>query len=413
MGLWIRLAIRNALRNSRRTLLTASTIVVATALITVTLAYIQGVFGGMVRETVAVVGHIRVVDAEFARREAMAPMDANIADAKPVLAAIRKVPGVVDVYARIVTGAVITAGDELGDNFTAVTGASDDYYRGHLKGPEKLAEGRWLKPKGPEVVVGRKLAAKINAKLGDKILLMGRTQYDSMSPLNLELVGVAGGDAVLDNSCFISLQQARWMADMEGGALEVVAYAADEKAATVEPVAAAIAALPEAKGLDVKAWHQREPWNMMGGLMEGMELFIELLVVFMAALAIFNTMMMSVLERSAEIGVLRAMGLTGGGTVGLFLVEASFVGLLGGIGGTALGSIGGWLLQTKGITLGDEVIDKMGSGFPISATLYGEMTWSIVATSLVFGFIIALVGAALPAIRAAAIQPVTAMRART
>jgi len=75
-------------------------------------------------------------------------------------------------------------------------------------------------------------------------------------------------------------------------------------------------------------------------------------LIMLAALAIFNTMSMSVLERTGEIGVMRAMGMSGPRALGLFLVESIFIGLLGSAGGVLLGSAGAWYLETYGVTWG-------------------------------------------------------------
>jgi putative ABC transport system permease protein len=75
-------------------------------------------------------------------------------------------------------------------------------------------------------------------------------------------------------------------------------------------------------------------------MMDGIQGFIQFFIIMLAALAIFNTMSMSVLERTGEIGVMRAMGMSRPRALGLFLVESIFIGLLGSAFGVALGSAG-------------------------------------------------------------------------
>jgi putative ABC transport system permease protein len=75
-------------------------------------------------------------------------------------------------------------------------------------------------------------------------------------------------------------------------------------------------------------------------------------------------MSMSVLERTGEIGIMRAMGMSRPRGLGLFLVESIFIGLLGSAVGVLLGSAGAWYLETYGVTLGEDVVAKMGSSFP-------------------------------------------------
>jgi ABC-type antimicrobial peptide transport system permease subunit len=63
------------------------------------------------------------------------------------------------------------------------------------------------------------------------------------------------------------------------------------------------------------------------------------------------------------------------------------------------------------VTLGG-VADKIGGTLPMKATVYADVTLGIVTTSILLGLLIAVVGAVLPALRAASIQPVSAMHAR-
>ncbi|MBW2257581.1 MAG: ABC transporter permease, partial [Deltaproteobacteria bacterium] len=189
MMLMLRLALRNARRNLRRTVLTATTVVFGTAMIILAMSWVSGIFGELTGLYAAMTGHIRVVDTDFAAREELQPLYENIEDVEPMLAALRDVPGVVAAEPRIVTGVVMSAGEEIGDDFGILVGASERYYREYLKGPELLVAGTWLTGDPGEVVLGRKLANEVEAQLGDEVLLLGQTQYGSMSPISAKVVG--------------------------------------------------------------------------------------------------------------------------------------------------------------------------------------------------------------------------------
>ena len=412
MQLWIRLALRNATRNRRRTMLTAATVLLACAMLTVALSWLEGVFGGITRAHTATSGHARIVDADFAAREVLQPLEENIPAADALAEALRALPGVVDAQPRIVTGAVITATEEIGDEFTQVVGATDAYYRRHLEGPARIVAGAWLTGADKEVVLGRKVAERAAVEVGGEVLLLGRTQYGSMSPVTAKVVGVVAGDVQIEMQAFLPLEDVRWMTDIPDGAIEILLYAKSMDARVVGSLLATLRGRPDLEGMSVEAWNEREPWASMTGMIRAVRMVIELMILFIAALAIFNTMTMAVLERRNEIGVMRAMGLTRLGVVGLFLVESMVIGLIGGLAGTALGSIGGYLLETRGVNLGDDLVERMGSSFPMQSTFYGDLTPGIMATAVGFGVLIAVAGALLPALRAAHIQPVTAMRAR-
>jgi ABC-type lipoprotein release transport system permease subunit len=339
------------------------------------------------------------------------PLYENIAEVEPVLTALRATPGVLAAEPRITVGVVVTASEEIGEDFTLVVGATDTYYREHLDGPGSLVAGHWLSGSEKEVVLGRRVAERLDAGVGAEVLLLGQTQYGSMSPVTAKVVGIVSANALVDNQAYLPLEEARWLLDLPDGALEVLVYTESEREADVAPVLARLAGLPELDGLAVSAWYEREPWASSMTLVSAIKGFIQALIVFIGALAIFNTMTMAVMERSGEIGVMRAMGLTRPGTVGLFVVESLAIGLTGGVAGTAIGAaFGGWL-ERNGVTLGG-VADKIGGTLPMKATVYADVTLGIVTTSILLGLLIAVVGAVLPALRAASIQPVSAMHAR-
>ncbi len=408
----IRLALRNALRNLRRTLLTAGTVVAGVSLMVVALTWLIGVTTTLTRDYVATAGHIRIVDPDFAEREELQPLYENIEFVEPLLERVRAVPGVTSAHPRISAGAVITASEAIGEDFTMVVASDEAWFRDKLDQEAKLSAGTFLSGTG-QIVLGRKLAIDLEAELGDDVLVLGQTTYGSMSPVTLELVGTIGGDAMVDRQAFITLEDSRWLLDLPDGAMEIAVYGGeDHRAGALRPLVEALREVPELEPYAVQGWFEREPWNLYEAVTKGMNGFLTSMVVFLTALAIFNTMTMSVMERAGEIGVMRAMGLSRAGAVLMFVVEATVIGLIGGIVGAAVGGAGGLWLETHGLTFDESLLDKMGSGMPFQSTFYGDLTPEILVQAVLLGLLIAVVGAFFPALRAAAVKPVVAMRAR-
>ena len=147
----------------------------------------------------------------------------------------------------------------------------------------------------------------------------------------------------------------------------------------------------------------------MGGLLAAIQAIAAGIIVFITGLGVLNTMLMSVLERTAEIGVMRAFGLRRWQTVVLFFVEAFVLAAIGGLGGILLGAGGVTILGRVGIHLG-EGASKLSAAIPINETVYPELTPDILVTGFLLGLAMAVVGGFLPALRAARIQPIDAMR---
>jgi putative ABC transport system permease protein len=175
-------------------------------------------------------------------------------------------------------------------------------------------------------------------------------------------------------------------------------------------MAATLRATEGLQGLEVQAWNEREPYSGIYATVSTIFGVLAFIIVFVTALGVLNTMIMSVMERSAEVGVLRAMGLRKRGVVAMFLMEGLLIGVAGAVAGLGLGMIPAMYLETHGVTLGEGLTSK--TGFPLASTIHANFTWGIACLSVSLGVLTAVLGSLIPAMRAAAIQPVNAMRRR-
>jgi putative ABC transport system permease protein len=126
------------------------------------------------------------------------------------------------------------------------------------------------------------------------------------------------------------------------------------------------------------------------------------LALAVATLGIINTLVMAILERRREIGVLKALGAADTDVQQLFFVEAGVMGFLGGILGVGFG----WLLG-RAITFGMNVYLKRQSLNPIELSF---VPWWLMAGGLIFAVIVSLLAGLYPASRAAKLNPIDALR---
>jgi ABC-type antimicrobial peptide transport system permease subunit len=126
------------------------------------------------------------------------------------------------------------------------------------------------------------------------------------------------------------------------------------------------------------------------------------LALAVATLGIVNTLVMAILERRREIGVLKALGAADSDVQQLFFVEAGVMGLLGGIFGVGFG----WLLG-RAITIGTNLYLKRQNLNPIELSY---VPWWLVICGLIFAVVVSLLAGLYPASRAAKLNPVDALR---
>jgi putative ABC transport system permease protein len=119
------------------------------------------------------------------------------------------------------------------------------------------------------------------------------------------------------------------------------------------------------------------------------------------AIGIANTMYMSVMERTRQIGTLKALGATNFEVMKMFLLESSLIGLIGGLIGVFLGFIASGLISELGIRI-------LGTG--IRSTSLTVITPELVLFALAFSVLIGAVSGLLPARKAAQLEPVEALR---
>jgi len=126
------------------------------------------------------------------------------------------------------------------------------------------------------------------------------------------------------------------------------------------------------------------------------------LALAVASIGIVNTLVMAILERRREIGIMKAIGASDGDVKKLFFAEAGAMGVLGGVVGVALG----WAIGHV-INLGTNIYLKRQALPPEN---FWSVPWWLVGAAIIFAFIVSLVSGLYPAARAARLDPVQALR---
>jgi putative ABC transport system permease protein len=131
------------------------------------------------------------------------------------------------------------------------------------------------------------------------------------------------------------------------------------------------------------------------------------IALLVAAIGIANTMAMSILERTREIGLMKAVGATNRDVLSLFLGEAAGIGFIGGLGGVLAGWLGGQVLNVVVVVYLAQQAASQG-GIPPSVAVYTPL-WLPVSV-LLFSVFIGMISGLYPALRAATMIPVLALK---
>jgi ABC-type lipoprotein release transport system permease subunit len=132
-----------------------------------------------------------------------------------------------------------------------------------------------------------------------------------------------------------------------------------------------------------------------------------LIILAITASVIINTLIMSVYERTREIGILSAIGMRGGRILMLFLAESSMLAIGGVIIGLIIGVLGTMYFNVNGFYVGN-----MGlTGIVITDTVYAKLTMDNLVSLTIMTFVVTILAGLYPAVMASRMQPVEALRA--
>jgi ABC-type lipoprotein release transport system permease subunit len=138
----------------------------------------------------------------------------------------------------------------------------------------------------------------------------------------------------------------------------------------------------------------------------GYMFLIYIIVLAITAAVVVNTLIMSVYERTREIGILAAIGMKGPRIMLLFFIESIFLAVGGILFGLVIGGIMVFYASTYGFYIGNYGV----TGFLVGETIYAYLTFNDAITLIIMAFAVTLVGALYPAVMAARMEPVEAMR---
>lgn len=406
------LALRNLGRNRRRSLLAMSSVFFAIMLVLVMDGLIEGFMESMVRNyTKNDVGHVSVTTAGYRTRERFAPVDENLADSTRIAAAIRALPGlegrVRTVAERIRFGTLLSSGPATKAAFGLA--GDPETEKGLIMLDRSLVPGGSYLAATGEAYVGWKLAADLGLGVGDALKVV-TTRADS--GIGFKRFRIAGlfrtGVNSLDGNLFqVGLGDARELLGIEGAQQLIVMLDRSDRAPEAARLLAA--ALPGLGVTDasVLPWRENGSFGSLISLMEGLYGWMYIIFAILGAFIITNIMMMVVLERKREIGILKSMGMPRRELLGLFLLEGSLLGLGGSILGSAAGTLVNLLLSGIGLDMTDALA---GFSWPLDNVIYPRVD---LLSSILFVGLGTLVAAAMsyiPSRSAARMNAVDAIR---
>lgn len=431
------LALRNVWRNTRRTVVTVMAVALSCAGLMLFGGYVSWAHIAGEVHAVMLSGHLQLFKKGFHDEGAGNPASCALSNFTELRQLITSDP-VIGPKLELVTGQLLVQGmvshaaTQTSSTFAGIGALAGDIERVIRWNPYGLTEARDIPANGHLFATGPELAADDpeGITLGEGLArVLGITPGDQPAENrpSLELMSLppAGG---LPNMVSGSVRRTsiRAMEDLDNRLIILPLALASELMFPGEPVHVTsvqvllkrtndlplvqrrVAELDAQHqlGIEQRNWEELNPNNVRSVRMLDMFfIFAFCIVIVVLIFTIYNTMMMGIVERTRETGALRAMGVTRGGVIAMFVQEGAVIGLIGGLAGVALGLTAAWCINRS-------MILYTPPYYNVEAKLeiFCARPPGIIVASFLGCFVVAIVGAFFPARRASRMEIAEALR---
>ena len=400
--LTVKLALRNLMRQKRRTVYTGLSMLVGFVLAGFFIGWADGTYNHMIDKfTRNRLGHIQVhregyLDKPSLYKTIGSPEEvgSRIDEYEDVEAWAPRIysAGLVSISEKTAGAEIIGVDPQREDSTTAFS--------------NKIVEGRYYENSG-EVLIGKELAKILKGGVGDEVAIFSQAADGSIAENLYKVVGLLDmGDPRLNRSGFyMQLADARELLVLYNQAHEIAVTLYDLR--QVEAVYQALQSEFSDTELSVAPWQEfaEEFYRAMEADKNGM--YISLVVVILVVgITILNTILMSVMERQKEYGVLRAIGTRPGSIVKMVVAETSMLALLSIVVGSILTFFLNFYMAEHGLHLGSPI----NWGGVQLEYMKGEVNFRSFFLPAITVVVTSLAVCLFPAIKAARTEPAKTMR---
>jgi len=375
MGNLLKVSWRSIWRSKRRTAITVSAIAFALAVAVFFVAFAEGVYAQMTDDAVRMqAGHVTLEHEEYRDAPAIDLTVGRVSALREELAALEGVEKtkVIVLGQGVVRSGHASVGAAIYGFVPSVEAATSIIARRVQEG-EFLADDDFRK-----VVVGKVLADRLQVRLGKKLVVSSNNAKGELVEELVRVKGVfaTGAEEVDGFLVQVPLRFARHLyglSDDQATQLGLVLHDADDQAKTLK---AARKVVGGGREVAVRPWEEVLPdlaaYIKLDG---GSNWVFQGILIFLSLFTVFNTILMSVLERKREFAVLLALGTPPWRIRAQVVVESALVGVLGCLVGLTIGGLLGLYLQVYGFDISALFEEGISvSGLAFDTYVYGKVT---------------------------------------
>lgn len=340
---WFKISLRNIVKNGRRSLTTILAIAFGFAAINLFQGYVHSTYKNLSKGAIQGegLGHLTIFKKDFLTKGKLYPEKYMFSrdEVERISSIVKNRAEVKLVTPRLGISGMVSNGRNS-TIFIAQGLVPDDdvIIRGDIS-RLRIFQGAYLSNKDPSgAVMASDLATMLNIKQGDNAVIMSSTYAGMVNALDVTVTGIVntGMAATNDKLMLLTYQHAQNLMDFQGAERLVVLL---QNGADLGAARSDLAKTLGDAGfaVEIRTWQDLSVfYNQVRNMFDMIFAFIFSIVLIIVVMSVVNTMSMSVMERTREIGTLRALGLKKYGIKFLFSIEGLLLGLLGCIGGLAV-----------------------------------------------------------------------------
>ncbi len=397
------LALRNVFRHVRRSSIAMGAVAFGVVAMLLAAGFIDDILHDMREVHIQTqLGHIQITRPKYLQEGLSEPFRYLIRDDAPERQMVEQAPHVEVVSPRLSFSGLISLGDTT---LSYIADGIEPEREQKLSKQLKIQSGQGLDPKEPKgAILGRGLARNLGAKVGDRVVLLANTERGGVSAVEVVVRGTFSTftKSYDDMAVRLPLATAQKLLKVNGVHRWVLLL---DRTENTEETAAALSKRLDPAKFEVVRWTQlADFYEKTVTLFKRQVNVMKFIIAAIIVLSITNTMMMSVMERTGEIGTSMALGENRRQVLASFLAEGFVLGASGALIGLAAGLLLAQLISAVGIPMPPP--PGATEGFVAGI----RITPSLTLQALLLAASTALIAASYPAWKASRMTIVDALR---